>query len=191
MLLLDVSPLSQGIELIGGIMSTVIPRNSTIPCQKSQMYTTDHDNQVDLEIEVYEGERGMTKDNHKLGTFWLKGIPKAAQGVAQIEVTFDVDSNGILKVDAHERASGKKSNVTISNDRARLSPEEIEALVADAEKYKVQDEKIKDRIEARNLLEQYCYTMQTHLADEKMGKAFNNKDRGIVEASTAEMLMWI
>merc|ERR1711957_758125 len=131
MLLLDVSPLSQGIETVGGVMSTVVPRNTTIPTEKTQVFTTDADKQPGVEIQIYEGERGMVKDNHMLGKFMLDGIPPAPRGVPQIEVTFNIDANGILNVTACDKASGKSGAITITNDKGRLSKEEIEKLVAE------------------------------------------------------------
>merc|ERR1712209_300534 len=192
MVVIDTVPLSLGIETVGGVMAKVIPRNTAIPTKKSQVFSTAADNQEVVTIKVYEGERSMTKDNHLLGKFDLTGIPPARRGVPQIEVTFNVNADGMLEVSAKDKASDREEKIVTTNDNNRLTPEDIEKMLREAEEWAEQDKQVKMRVEARNSLEQYSYTLKNQLDDDdQLGGKLSDEDKQKILDVVNEKLDWL
>ena len=191
-LLIDVTPLTMGIETVGGVMTKVLPRGTVIPAKKSQIFTTYQDQQTTVSIKVYEGERALVKDNHNLGKFDLNGIPPAPKGVPQIEVTFEIDENSILTVSASDKGTGKVETITITNDKGRLTKEEIERMIKDSEKYAEEDKAIKEKIDAKNQFENYIYQMKNSIEDkDKLADKIEEGEKSAIADALTDASDWL
>jgi len=190
-LLIDVTPLSLGIETAGEMMTKIIERNTPIPCKKSKLFTTYSDNQTAVSIQIYEGERARTKDNNRLGKFDLTGIAPAPRGVPQIEVTFDLDANGILNVSAQDKGTGRQNKITITNDTGRLTAAQIDKMVQDSERFKAEDEAHSKRVSAKSHLESYCFSLRNSVQDPTFSSKLEKDDKEKLDKAVADTLAWL